>query len=82
LKGLEEEYEMNFEKVRASNAIDYMLRTTQQHHVQLSFIADQKTNIIIAFSSVLLIFLLLIIHLIKYGGVLFPWVLFHSLHSL
>ena len=45
---------MNFEKVKASNSIDHMLRTTQQHHVQLSFMADQKANIIIAFSSVLL----------------------------
>ena len=29
----------------------YMLRTTQQHQVQLSAIADQKANIIIASKS-------------------------------
>jgi hypothetical protein len=45
---------MSFEKAKSSNAIDYMLRTTQQQHVQLGFMVDQKANIIIAFSSVLL----------------------------
>jgi len=32
----------------------YMLRTTQQHHVQLSHIADQKANILLACNSILL----------------------------
>jgi hypothetical protein len=32
----------------------YMLRTTQQHHVQLSVIADQKANILLACNSIIL----------------------------
>ena len=32
----------------------YMLRTTQQHHVQLSHIADQKANILLACNSIIL----------------------------
>lgn len=32
----------------------YMLRTTQQHNVQLSIIADQKANIIIASNCIIL----------------------------
>lgn len=47
---------MSFEGIKASNAIDYMLRTTQQHHVQLSVMADQKANIMIAATSILLTF--------------------------
>jgi hypothetical protein len=39
-----------------NSAIDYMLRTTQQHHVQLSLMADQKSNIMIASTSILLTF--------------------------
>jgi hypothetical protein len=39
-----------------NSAIDYMLRTTQQHHVQLSLMADQKANIMIASTSILLTF--------------------------
>ncbi len=39
-----------------NGAIDYMLRTTQQHHVQLSLMADQKANIMIASTSILLTF--------------------------
>ncbi|MFK7916479.1 MAG: Pycsar system effector family protein [Ilumatobacter sp.] len=39
-----------------NTAIDYMLRTTQQHHVQLSVMADQKANIMIASTSILLTF--------------------------
>ena len=31
----------------------YMLRTTQQHHVQLSSFADQKANIIIASNCII-----------------------------
>lgn len=33
-----------------------MLRTAQQHHVQLSLMADQKANIMIAATSILLTF--------------------------
>ena len=32
----------------------YLLRTTQQHHVQLSLIADQKANILLACNSIIL----------------------------
>ena len=41
---------------KENTAIDYMLRTTQQHHVQLSLMADQKANILIASTSILLTF--------------------------
>lgn len=47
---------MSFEKIKPSTAISYMLRTTQQHHVSLSIMADQKANIVIAASSILLTF--------------------------
>lgn len=47
---------MSFNKIKQSNAISYMLRTTQQHHVSLSIMADQKANIVIAASSILLTF--------------------------
>jgi hypothetical protein len=36
-----------FTNVRGRGSIDYMLRTTQQHHVQLSTMADQKANILV-----------------------------------
>lgn len=36
------------------NTADNMLRTTQQHHVQLSALADTKANIIITVSSIVL----------------------------
>ncbi len=35
-------------------SIDYMIRTTQQHHVHLSEMADRKANIIIAANSILI----------------------------
>ena len=47
---------MSFDKIKRSTAVRYMLRTTQQHHVTLSMIADQKANIVIAASSILLTF--------------------------
>lgn len=47
---------MSYENVQRNGAIDYMLRTTQQHHVQLSTLADQKANIMIASTSILLTF--------------------------
>ena len=37
-----------------SNNIIYMLRTAQQHHVQLSLMADQKANFLLIASFVLL----------------------------
>lgn len=42
------------EKKENTNAIVYMLRTTQQHHVQLSLMADQKASFLIAASFVVL----------------------------
>lgn len=47
---------MSFEDIKQSGALDYMLRTTQQHHVRLSLMADQKASIMIAASSILLSF--------------------------
>lgn len=47
---------MSFETVKQSRAVDYLLRTTQQHHVRLSIMADHKANIMIAATSILLTF--------------------------
>lgn len=47
---------MSFEGIDQTGAVDYMLRTTQQHHVQLSLMADQKASIMIASSSIVLTF--------------------------
>ena len=47
---------MSFETIKQNGAIDYLLRTTQQHHVRLSIMADQKANIMIAATSILLTF--------------------------
>jgi hypothetical protein len=47
---------VSFEDIRQSGAADYLLRTTQQHHVQLSLMADQKASIMIAAASILLTF--------------------------
>jgi len=40
------------QEVEARPSVDFMLRSAQQHHVQLSAMADQKANIVIAFSSI------------------------------
>jgi len=47
---------MSFENIKQSDALNYLLRTTQQHHVTLSMMADQKANIMIAATSILLTF--------------------------
>ena len=47
---------MTFEDIKQSDALNYLLRTTQQHHVRLSMMADQKANIMIAATSILLTF--------------------------
>lgn len=39
---------------KSGSAAVYMLRTTQQHHVNLSSLADQKANILIAACSIIL----------------------------
>ena len=44
----------------------YMLRTTQQHHVQLTSLIDQKANILIASSTILITFSFPHIHTAKY----------------
>lgn len=43
-----------FDEVKGRNTADYLLRTAQQHHVQLSVMADTKANIIITVSSIVL----------------------------
>lgn len=43
-----------FDDVLGRNTADYLLRTTQQHHVQVSAMADTKANIIITVSSIVL----------------------------
>src|SRR5690348_1937973 len=43
-----------FGAVPERNTGDNMLRTAQQHHVQLSVMADVKANIIITVSSIVL----------------------------
>ena len=43
-----------FAEVRERGSADYLLRTIQQHHVQLSFMADTKANIIITVNSIVL----------------------------
>lgn len=45
---------MRFSTIQGRFSADYMLRAAQHHHVQLSAMADQKANIIIGFSSVIL----------------------------
>jgi F0F1-type ATP synthase assembly protein I len=43
-----------FGRVPERNTADNMLRTAQQHHVQLSMMADVKANIIITVSSIVM----------------------------
>lgn len=43
-----------FADVPERNTGDNLLRTAQQHHVQLSFLADTKCNIIITVSSIVM----------------------------
>jgi len=44
----------DFSRVKERNAVDVFLRTAQQHHVQVSVMADVKANIIITASSIVL----------------------------
>ena len=44
----------DFAGIEARNAADVFLRTAQQHHVQVSVMADVKANIIITASSIVL----------------------------
>lgn len=43
-----------FENVKARSSVDNLLRTIQQHHVQLSLMADTKASILITISSIVL----------------------------
>jgi hypothetical protein len=43
-----------FEDVHARSSVDNLLRTIQQHHVQLSLMADTKASILITISSIVL----------------------------
>ncbi len=43
-----------FSGVKGRSSVDNLLRTAQQHHVQLSLMADMKANILITISSILL----------------------------
>jgi len=40
--------------VKGRSTVDFMLRTVQQHHVQLSMMADQKANILMGASFLIL----------------------------
>lgn len=43
-----------FSRIKPRSSVDNLLRTIQQHHVQLSVMADMKANILITISSILL----------------------------
>jgi hypothetical protein len=43
-----------FAGVQARSSVDNLLRTVQQHHVQLSLMADTKASILITISSIVL----------------------------
>ena len=45
---------MRFENVQSRSSVDNLLRTVQQHHVQLSALADTKAGLIITISSIVL----------------------------
>ena len=44
----------HFKEVRGRQSVDTLLRTAQQHHVQLSAMADTKASILITVSSIVL----------------------------
>jgi hypothetical protein len=46
--------EKPFAGVRGRNTADYLMRTAQQHHVQISVMADTKANILITVCSIIL----------------------------
>jgi hypothetical protein len=49
-----DEASQRFAGVRARSSVDNILRTIQQHHVQLSVMADTKASILITISSIVL----------------------------
>ena len=46
--------ERPFDGVEERSTVDHLIRLVQQHHVQLSAMADTKANIIITVSSIVL----------------------------
>lgn len=46
--------QVRFAEVRPRTSVDQLLRTVQQHHVQLSALADTKAGLIITISSIVL----------------------------
>jgi hypothetical protein len=50
--------ESRFAGVQPRSSVDNLLRTIQQHHVQLSFMADTKASLLITISSIVLTFAL------------------------
>jgi hypothetical protein len=54
IRGMNEPKPQYFAAVPERNTGDNVLRTAQQHHVQLSVMADLKANIIITVSSIVL----------------------------
>ena len=50
----EDESGTPFAGVKPRSSVDNILRTAQQHHVQLSFMADTKASILITISSIVL----------------------------
>jgi Pycsar effector protein len=50
--------ETSFAGIPPRSSVDNFLRTVQQHHVQLSFMADTKASILITISSIVMTFAL------------------------
>jgi len=51
---VKDEEQYSFKNVEARNTFDYMLRTSQQAHLQLSMMADQKASILLGAEVVML----------------------------
>src|ERR1043166_9491041 len=49
---------MTLRDIPPRSSLDYLLRTAQQHHVQLSAMADTKASLLITISSIVLTFAL------------------------
>ena len=47
-----------YAQIQGRNTADYLLRTAQQHHVNISSMADRKANILITVSSIVMTLLL------------------------
>lgn len=51
---MDAEQDSYFHRVERRSNVDYMLRTTQQHHVHLSAMADQKASILVGAEAIML----------------------------